>query len=102
MKCICLRACTVRIKNKSYYYAKNEVAEFDKCPTHFSAIEEQEIDFNIATLELLLESSSWTYPKAEAWLKSNGVTVTGPKLSKREMAQKIVDTRSRKVTIPEV
>ena len=102
MKCICLRSCTVRIKNKSHYFAKNEIAEFEECPTHFAPVGDTKVDFDIATLELLLESNAWTYPEAEAWLNSNGVEITGPKLSKREMAQKIIDTRSRKVTIPEV
>lgn len=102
MKCICLRTCSLRINDRSIFFSKDQIADFDECPEpHFAPIDKTEIDFNTATLALLLQSDNWTIADAVDYLAEEyGVEPSEPLLNKKEAAKLVIDTRNRKVTLP--
>ena len=102
MECICIRDCTIRLNDKSIYFNKDQIVELPECPKqHFQALREVKVDFDSATLELLLRSKNWTTKDAMDYLKKeHKKEITGPPLTRREMAALVIDTRDRKVTLP--
>lgn len=102
MKCICLRTCTVRIGGKSVLFSKDQIVDLEECPkNHFAPLSKTKVDFDTASLELLLQSDGWTTKSALEYLSNeHNKEVTGPPLTRREMAKLVIDTRDRKVTLP--
>lgn len=101
MDCICNRTCTIRRKGKSIFVQKGQILDLPECPEyHFEAIGEVVIDFETASLELLLKSKEWKTSDAIRYLKATYSFEPGGLETRREIARIVVDKRMRRVTLP--
>lgn len=101
MDCVCSRTCTIRKDGKSIFVEKGQIFDFDKCPPHhFQALHDVTIDFNEVSLELLLMSKEWKTKDALAYLKKEFNFTPKGAITRREIAQAVIDQRMRKVTLP--
>ena len=103
MEYLCIKDCTIRVGNKSVYFQTDQIVDLEEAPNnHFVRMEDANINFDNATLEMLLRSNSWNVSEALEYLqdKYGYVSSAGP-LTRKEAAELIIDSRYRKVTIPQ-
>ena len=103
MEYLCIRDCTIRVNNKSIYFQADQIVEFEEAPkAHFVALEDADINFDTATLEMLQRSNKWEVKEALEYLKDKyGFTSTAGPLTRKETSALIIDMRYRKVSIPQ-
>ena len=68
VKCICIRACQVRIDGLARYFHAGEVRVFKECPPHWRPIETVEVDFLSSPREVLMETE-WSFKEAQEVIK---------------------------------
>ena len=67
---------------------------------HFVPLEDAQIEFEFTSRDILLESTAWEYDDAASWLATRyGHHITGPRLTKREMVDRICDVRDREIEL---
>lgn len=102
MEYMCVRTCTIRYNGRSVFIEKNQILELDEDPgQNFARVGDIEIDFSRATLEMLLRSKTWLTKDAIEYIEVDlDHELNGPPMTRKEIAQVLVDTRDRRVTLP--
>lgn len=81
---------------------KDQILDLQENPgKNFAPTEEVDIDFSRVSLAVLLRSKNWLTKDAIEYLEVDlDHEVDGPPMTRREIAQLLIDTRDRKIALP--
>ena len=96
MKCVCNQTCQTHVGKNIMFFEKGDVQNFEVCPLHFSAIEDdtnKAVDYENDSEAVLMELK-WEFNDAAEFVSKNyGITLAkGPKA---DVVGQIIDARYR-------
>lgn len=98
MKCICLRKCFVSFNGRNTRFNQGDVAEFDKCPTHFDELGGgAAVDFKTSGKQELM-ASEFELKDMKEFILSKYDKKTG-NTGKEKTIDILLDCRDREITI---
>ena len=108
MKCLCIQATQVRIDKKIHTVRRGDIKELDKLPDNgcWASLDSDAdtphvVDFSKAEKPELLESDTWSFSEAKAFVKTN-YKVNLKEGDKKNVVDQIIDARYRSLnpTLP--
>lgn len=99
MLCVCIQDCQMRMPNLKHpkVFHKNDVYDFDKCPPNWMVLDTENVDFHVATMDMLLESE-WEKEDIIKHAANFYRLKLDKRMSKYNLVTKFVEGRDRHVS----